>query len=284
MNKNFSELPQLLSKPTSPHLSEELLAEIVTAEISGEVVELLFKGEMAHVGGCEKCAQAYSYLYVTMEQTLGQMSASAGRVSPSEVYTHLLLQKLGVAMLTPQEKQAVEQWVEQLPLFLTEPPAEVGPTWQLNLPTQLFAKIKQSLGSQLVGLALYLRGVAEQNWGRALKVVVTGGEGKQGIQFAPGQTLAVSTLSGDKPLKKWALLERQVGSFLVKIEAEQVSELACEVRVRVDRPGLRDAAGRPVHLFYGSQQVTAVTNAKGVATFDQIPIASLPLLRCEITS
>lgn len=283
MSKNLSELRRLLSKPTATHLSEERLAEMVTAEITGEDIEKLFKAELYHVEGCVRCAEGYSQLYVMMEQTLGEMSAAAAQISPAEVYTHLLLQKLGGATLGAEEKQAVEQWVGHLPFFLVELPAEVAPTWQLNLPEQLFAKVKQTISSQLGTLALYLRGVAEQSWGQALKVaVVTGGEDKQGIQFSPGQTLAVSTLSGDKPGKKWELLERQVGLFLVKIEAEQVSDLACEVRVRVDRPGLKDAAGRPVQIIYGGQQATAVTNAWGVATFTQIPIASLPLLQCEI--
>lgn len=62
MSKRLDELRRLLTEPPGEHLSDETLAEIVTAELAGEDVDNLFADHIRHLESCERCAEAYSAL------------------------------------------------------------------------------------------------------------------------------------------------------------------------------------------------------------------------------
>ncbi len=62
MSKRLDELRRLLTEPPGEHLSDETLAEIVTAELAGEDVDTRFAEQIRHLESCERCAEAYSAL------------------------------------------------------------------------------------------------------------------------------------------------------------------------------------------------------------------------------
>ena len=87
------------------------------------------------------------------------------------------------------------------------------------------------------------------------------------------------TLGGREAGREWQLLSQRVGQPVpvnITAWAERISPLACKICVRIDRPGLPDAAGRAVQLHYAGQARSAHTDSAGIAHFEPVPIAAVP--------
>ncbi|MEM7117611.1 MAG: hypothetical protein AAF614_34585 [Chloroflexota bacterium] len=83
MSDYLDQLRQALSEPLGPHLDDEVLAEMATAEAAGEDIEVLFAQELIHLEQCVQCAEAYAELVELMETAVSAMALPA--VVPPEV-------------------------------------------------------------------------------------------------------------------------------------------------------------------------------------------------------
>ncbi|MCA9950127.1 MAG: hypothetical protein KDE48_10805 [Anaerolineales bacterium] len=283
MNAGLAELRALLTTSADPHLDDERLAAVVTAEAMGEDIEAVFAQELAHVEQCVTCAEAYSALFELTALAMADMSAAAAQVSPQAIYLAMLRQDTDMTL----DPQIMQEVVTAVSLLFDRPPTTTeafdhgltGRSDRFDQPVEktLLAVMRQNLAA----LSAFLHGTAAALWGQVLDVQTAAAESGQRLQLRPGRTALIPTLSSRESGDEWQVLSRRVGQLMplhVDARARRSSPLACTLTVRTDRPGLVDPAGRRVQIRYGDVQVTAVTDAQGVAAFVNIPIAALAVL------
>lgn len=283
MNNHLDDLRRMLTEPAGAHLDDKKLVEIVTAELSGEDVDVLYAPEMAHLGRCPECAAAYEELASLSFTAVGNMAAAAYAMTPQQVLVGLLQAELGQPAAA-----AVSEAVAALPLLFAQPPATpeafdvalVG----VSLPPSQSAVVAAAR-RYLTALAAYLASTAVVVWGRAVEVQTAVSPQGHRLQLQPAPGTAVPVLSSAETGDAWHLLSRPVGqpvAWHVSIRAARRSATGCALMVHVDRPGLADAGGRQVTIAYGGREETAVTDANGAAAFPLVPIAALPTLQVTI--
>ena len=117
-------LRQTLRTQTSTHLDDETLAILATAEIGGEAIELIFAGELAHLETCVTCAESYDNLMLLMQEAIGEMTAAANLITPTQVFAALLADRLNTPHNQPSDLQRIRQITDALPFTLTALPTQ----------------------------------------------------------------------------------------------------------------------------------------------------------------
>lgn len=283
MNDQLDDLRRMLTEPAGPHLDDEKLAEMVTAELSGEDVDVLYATEMAHLGRCPNCAAAYEELASLSFTAVAGMAAAAYAMTPQQVLVDLLQAELGEPAAA-----AVSETVAALPLLFAQPPAtpeafDVALAGVSLPPTQ--SAVVAAARRYLAALAVYLASSAAAVWGRAVDVQTAVSPQGHQLQLQPAPGTAVPVLSSGETGDAWHLLSRRVGqpvAWHVSVRAARLSATGCALMVHVDRPGLANAGDRQVTIAYGGREETAVTDANGTAAFPLVPIAALPTLQVTI--
>lgn len=282
MNDHLDDLRRMLTEPAGPHLDDEKLAEIVTAELSGEGVDVVYATEMAHLERCPDCTAAYEELASLSFTAVASMAAAAYAMTPQQVLVDLLQAELG------QPAATVSEAVAALSLLFAQPPAtpeafDVALAGVSLPPSQ--SAVVAAVRHYLTALAVYLASAAAAVWGRAVDVQTAVSPQGHRLQLQPAPGTAVPVLSSAETGDAWHLLSRRVGqpvAWHVSMRAARRSATGCALMVHVDRPGLADAGGRQVSIAYGGQEQTAVTDANGTAAFPLVPIAALPTLQVTI--
>lgn len=271
-------LNQALRQPPSPHLSNELLAEIATAEAAGENVAKSYPAQVAHLESCVRCSQEYGALLELLTEAISDMGAAVWQ--PAAAFSELLLTQLPAE---PEWAKVIAQFVEQLPTHFADVPAGVTPNALeplLNHPSQATV-LAQTLNHNLAALASYLSGRANAVWQGVLKAKteLSGRWSTIQLQFSPPTAMATLSAEETGPTKR--LFSQRAGQpipFIINGQVEQTSPLACQLQVRIDRPGIVNLSGRSVQIRYGSHHHQTLTDPAGTAHFGPIPIAALPEL------
>ncbi|MCL4266944.1 MAG: hypothetical protein KJ069_27440 [Anaerolineae bacterium] len=282
MNNHLDDLRRILTEPAGPHLDDEKLAEMVTAELSGEDVDVLYTPETAHLGRCPDCAAAYEELASLSFTAVAGMAAAAYAMTPQQAFMTLLQPELA------EPAANLSQVIAALPLLFAEPPTTpeefeavlAHTTWAQSVPD-----VATTVLRHLAALTAYLTSTAAAVWGRAVDVQTAVLPQGHQLQLQPAPGTAVPVLSSAETGDEWHLLSRSVGhpvAWHVSMRAARRSATGCALMVHVDRPGLADADGRQVTIAYGGREETAVTDANGTATFPLVPIAALPTLQVTI--
>lgn len=120
MSKRLDELRRLLTETPGEHLSDETLAEIVTAELAGEDVDNLFAEQFRHLESCERCAEAYSAL---MEAIVAADDEPAARLE-AETTTTLWGQPLNITIHAEEHAQRLRLRHKPASDSLTAAPTE----------------------------------------------------------------------------------------------------------------------------------------------------------------
>ena len=79
-------LYQALVEPIGPHLDDETVAEIASAEAAGENVDQMYAIQLQHIESCVKCAEAYASLVVGMLAATTDMAETANVLASRETY------------------------------------------------------------------------------------------------------------------------------------------------------------------------------------------------------
>jgi len=288
----LSGLSEALRWPLGPHLAEETIAELASAEAAGEDIDRLYPSAVAHVESCLPCAEAYGELAVMMLAAIDDMAAAAARVKPQEVLASILLADVEArAFPSAQIPELVRAVVENLPPLFAALPASAADISaaaiaavieKVSPPVEaahIAPALTGSLRRHLAALSLFLTNLADSVWGSVVEVKTGLEEAWQVLRFQPGPEPAVPTMGERAAGPDWQLTSQQVGHpipFNVTARAERTSPLACRVTVSVDRPGLPDPSGRLVQLHYADQTLRAKTDLAGMARFESVPIAVLP--------
>lgn len=283
MNEHLDDLRRLLTEPTGPHLDDETLVELVTAELSGEDVDVLYAAEMVHLAHCAECAAAYEELASLSFTAVASMAIAAYAITPQEAFIRLLQVEL-----TESDAAHVSQVVAALPGLFAESPAtpeEFDAALAHTIWPQSLPDVTMAVRHRLTALAAYLASAAASVWGRAVEVQTAVSPQGHRLQLQPAPGTAVPVLSSAEAGDEWHLLSRRVGqpiAWHVSMRAARRSATGCALIVHVDRPGLANAGGRKVAIVYGGRQETAVTDAHGTVAFPLVPIAALPTLQVTI--
>jgi hypothetical protein len=229
-----------------------------------------------------------------------EMAIAAAIVTPQDVYTALLLRDLKRMGHAGTELAAtVRSVVAELPERFSHLPvtaAEVDAaglrmtvSGRVGLLADLFPALHQALRRRVATLGSYLQTVANTTWGRPINAQITSTAAGHRLQLRPRPAPAIPILESNTGLEasgeEWLLLAHPVGSaapLFVEVRARRQSELACALRVRVDRPSTGSPAGRAIEIKAAGQTTTAVTDNLGIVQFSDIPIAALPELEIFI--
>jgi hypothetical protein len=281
--RKLDHLRRLLVEP-GPHLDDESLAAIATAEAAGEDVAARFAAELAHVESCVACADSYAALVELMQAAIADMAEVATAPTPEEAFIASLSAAAGPAVPRPY----VAGLVASLPLLLVEPPADAAAAEQAvahilsqaDSPANatIVAALARAMRATWPALVGYLRRQVDAVWGEAVTVVRSAA--------GPWHALELRLKPAEQPLlgvkepgPEWSLFSQRVGeplSLRIDAQATRSGPLACRLSVRADRPGLANPAGRRVELLWPGHQSQALTDETGIATFDAVPIAALP--------
>jgi hypothetical protein len=272
------------SPTSSPHLNDDVLAEIATAEALGENVETLYIAALQHLELCVDCADTYANLIEIFQDALNEMTTAASTVSPAAAYAAIIQHSATVPTESADAwAQLVKNVTDSLPAWFSSitavTQANVTQVVDQLLQTQPFSQAlilaaRRAISHKLGALAAYLTGQADAGWQREFQVRITG----RALQLTPAPARYVPVLGEAVVAEERILFKQRLARPLpvnVTARATRVSTLGCRVDMRIDSPGILDASGRTVHLIYSSQRTTAVTGANGVATFPLIPIAAL---------
>jgi hypothetical protein len=270
-------LRQALGGPPGPHLDQELLAEVATAEVAGEPVETQYAAALAHLEHCLTCAEAYSEL-VTMALTAAEGMASAAMAVPAEAVYAALLQQAAADTPAP----IVAAVVAQLPLHFTAAPdsaADISEEWvQAAVSPHPTAatwvdRLLPAIRQQLPALRLYLEQAGAAAWEQIKdwQIEVNG-------RPLPLQLALPSSLREEH-------LPYTTGQSIT-VELTRLSPLAGRLTVRLYPGDTQETAavfGRVIALDmpHGSQTIT--TNEHGLAHFEPIPIPALPHIKIRLT-
>ncbi len=273
---NRRALQEALTASLDPHLDDETLAELTTAEAAGEDLEQAYPKETAHLELCVPCAEAYAELLTLMLETFAGMAQAA--VSPADVYQAVLLGQFDEA--SPDLSAAAAQAAAAISRHITvvEDKAQITAALQnISLPAQWDAKIRQAVLRAPAALGLYLTGVADALWQQAFDVhtELTAQWGRIQPQLLP--TAAHPVLSGAEAGSTKTLFDISAGSLTVDVQAARTAPLACDLSVRVDSVTLKvkDVEGRVVQLAYAERTRETRTDDTGTARFANVPIAVL---------
>ena len=292
-DRGLSVLHAILTQTPTPHLDDDVLAEMATTEAAGEDIDSLYPSEVRHIESCPQCAQAYGEIVEMMFVAVGDMAAAAAMVKQRDVYSAILLRDIETQIGTlPHLADFVRSVADKLPAMFTGLPASPSDVSPETVETaakemanvfankpQIVSAITQSIHRNLSALSLFLAGSADAVWGRAVRVKSDIETAWQTLQLRPAPEVLVPTLGGREAGREWQLLNQRVGQpvpFNVTAWAERVSPLACKVCVQVDRPGLSDVTGRAVQIHYAGQIQTTRTDPAGIACFESVPIAAIP--------
>lgn len=287
MRNYHRELRQALtasSTTSSPHLNDNVLAEIATAEALGENLETLYAAALQHLELCVDCADNYANLVATFQDALNEMASTALTISPAAAYAAIIQSSIAVPAESAAEwEQLVKNAADSLPVWFSSVTAitqqNVAQVVDQLFKAQPFSQAlipaaRRAISHKLGALAAYLTGQANACWQRDFLVRIEG----HALQLTPALPRQVPVL-GETIAEEARILfkQRLARPFPLNVttRAARVSALGCRVDVRIDSPGLLDASGRRVGLIYGSQRITTVTDKDGVATFPLIPIAAL---------
>lgn len=280
-------LGQALGAPAGPHLDDETLAALATAEAAGESLEALYPEAVAHIETCVRCAKAYAELAEMMMEAVASMASAARRMSPEEVYAGLLARRLA-AEGAHDVQSVVERAAARLPALFTDLPAgpeEVTP----GLIAEAMAvgeveeeaagaaqRVTELVREQLSALTLYLQGAAATTWERAVAVTAEVGGRRQEVALAQDPAPGVI-----REAQSEYRAPEEEGRLPVTLRAVRLSTIACRLEVQVEgREG--GVAGAVVRVHLPGREETVVTDDQGLATFAPVPIAALPHLLVRV--
>jgi len=292
--RGLSALHDALTGPLGDHLDDEILAELATAETAGEQIEARYPSQVKHIEHCTQCAQAYSELVELMLFAVDGMATAASAVQPVETFAAFLLGDMEAQIPSfPKSAEFVHSLASKLPTLFVKLPSsqadidfdrlttlvtETDPS--ISDTTSLAIAITQSIQQNLSALSIYLEGVANSLWGRSIRVRQQIADDWQSLFLSLGPQYREATLGRfDVVDSEWPLMQLQSGHglpFQISAWAERISQVACKVYIRIDRPGLVDAAGRIVELSYDEQTLTSQSDESGTAVFKPVPIAAVP--------
>lgn len=281
----------LVSSPSINHISEETLLEIASAEAAGEDITTHYAQATQHMEYCVRCASAYAEVMDLLIDMEAMMVEAAEAVSPATVFEAMLRSSLSGEI----DGDFLGAFVAQLPASFADFPAGITPDQiyqianQTNHADQLtpahIETLSHALQQNLTALHHYLRSQAAKAWQQAVRISTEALGQWRRITLAPVPPKAVATLSGHETGDHRLLFSRTRDRLLrLNVDADMTkqSDLTCELKVRVDRPGLRKVAGRVVILTYNNQPYTKTTNENGVVTFSDVPIVVLSQLKLDI--
>lgn len=287
-------LREALTAPLTEHLKDGQLAELATAEAAGEALETAYPQETAHLETCVACAEAYTELFMLMEQALEGMAASAETVSPQQGYAALLLRKLRQRVGDHSGLSDMAQTLAHLlPRYFPHPPAETdfnAPLLQHlpALPDLSSETLLTTLRENRRALTFYLEGLANTLWGTPAHLTAETVQAWVNLKLTLTPQPVVPILGETKTTTPdWTLAGTRAGHPLplnVTLRVQRLSPLACRVEVALDRPGLLDPSGRKVELHFAGESLTTQTDSHGLAIFDPVPIAALPELEIRFQS
>lgn len=287
-------LRDVLSAPLTSHLDDGQLAEIATAEVAGESLEANFPNETAHLETCVSCAEAYGELFALMQKALEGMADLAEATSPQQGFTNLLTQKLRQRLGDLPGLPDVSQTLARiLPGYFPHAPTEMDFNETLlkrlpSLPDLSPERLLATLRELRRALGFYLEGMANTLWGTPARLASETVKSWVNLHLTLVPQPVVPILGETKTTSPdWTLAGTRAGQPLplnVTLRAHRLSPLTCRVEVIVDRPGLFDPSGRPIELHYAGQNISAQTDATGLAVFDPVPIAALPELEIRFQS
>lgn len=217
--RGLSALYQALTEPIGPHLDDETLAEIASAEAAGKNIDRMYDAQLVHIEACVKCAEAYASLVEMMFAATADMAQAANALAPIESY-----------------------------------------------------------GDQF-------RQLASSIWGRAVEVTSTLTGAWRSLRLSLAPSTVVPTLGNEQIGAEWVLFSQQFGQplpFTIEVRARRLTEITCQLAVRVDRLGLTEVAGRTIEIAFDDQSYLATTNDRGVAFFESIPIAAVAQLTIRV--
>lgn len=292
--RGMAALRDALTAPLGPHVDDETLALIVTAEAAGENVDVAYAETMAHIERCATCAASYGELAQMMFAAVADMDAAAGALAPSDVYTALLAQQLEREGLdASQAGRLANQAARNLPLSLSAAPQpeSIDERWLAGVlpPAEspaLVQPLARALRATASALARYMRALAEDTWARYVRFHDTIVEGWNRLP------LMADTSPGARPSMvreaepAWELDQEGSGrplSLTIDARAERLDNVSCRLIINVDQEGKPPAAGRVVRLRAGSHVWEATTNEKGVGQVEPFPIASLSALMIKVS-
>lgn len=275
-------LGQALRRPPTPHLNDERMAEIATAEAAGEDIAQGYPAEVAHLESCVACSEMYGALLEMLDGAVADMGFAVWQSAAS--FSDLLLAQLPAQ---PEWAAVVERVVEQLPIYFGDVPAGIAPETLAPLvpqPSQAII-LAQTLNHNLAALANHLSGRAIAVWQGVWKVKTELSGRWSTIHLQLTSPPAIATLNAGQTGNKKRLFSQRVGypiPFTINGQVEKISPFACQLQVRIDRPGIEELSGRSVEIRYGQAQHQNLTDLTGTAHFGPIPIAALPYLVVRI--
>lgn len=283
MNNPLATLYQALTQTTDLHLSDEILAEMVTAELANESLPDMYPMELTHLETCVTCASAYQELFQSTLAVITDMGEVAQQVAPLDVLSHLLTRQLST------ERINIRQLIENLSFLLSTAPEEI--TEELVLRAvgsqtnkDQIATITKALRYHLPAFTLYLNSLANSLWGQLITISATANQQWRNLTLTLAPKRQVALLSSPELGQTWQLFRQPLGSppLMVEAWATRLSSLACELTIRADRPGLRQVAGRAIHIIYPGQTHTLYTDTTGQVYLSAIPIAALSHLTVRV--
>lgn len=294
MSNGQAHLRRALLEPPGGHLDDDMLALLATLEAAGENIDQHYPVEVAHLETCVTCAEAYAQLMALMLTAVGDMEAAAERYDPQANLQHYLQEALDAELqAAPELKRELEAWLETAPATLTQIDTQeverALPTTGLWSPS-FRARLTQALSQRLTWLRDYALATAQTAWDQAFTWQAEPASGWYHLRLQPLPAKSVPLLSTRQVgAQREVVATRTPGPLGLNlvIVTQALDALRCQLLVSVDRPGLSQASGRVVELRYGGavgdiMERTAVTDERGIAEFDEVPIAALPHLSVTI--
>jgi hypothetical protein len=261
--------------------------------VAGEDITIFYLTELQHLETCLQCASAYSQLVQMMLDAVTEMATAAHAISPLDVYTTILLQEVAPQAATMANlPQLIRDVAAALPFAFTRLPqsdTDISPriiedTFKsaTTLSPNFLTAITRAIRHNLSALSAYLVGIANLAWSQDLDVqAALASRGYLLRTQSGGLRLAEPILGAQETGDKKLLFSRPVGRPLplhVEVQVERLSDLTCQLRVRLNRPKSGHMAGQKIHLTYPGQAETSITDQNGLATFSPLPIAALSQL------
>jgi len=176
-NNGLSALYNALTQEPGPHLADEVLAKLVTAETAGEDIDSLYPAEIRHIETCVECAESYSELIEMMLEAIEPplvMDAANSR----EIYAALLEREVsGLISISSQISTLIQDAVAKLPVYFAKLPGSASEITPQMIPDiladnrQTAPEISQFRNAILEGIRrsfsaipMYLTGIAEAAW------------------------------------------------------------------------------------------------------------------------
>lgn len=288
--KDLAALHTALTQPLGPHLSDETLAEVATAEAAGENMERMFAEQLRHIEHCVLCAEAYSHLMEMSLAVFQNMTEAAEVVDPLAVYADLLFNRvkhrvgdlLGLRVLAGSVAASLPALFTAVPASPQEEHASaihslVTRKASGSESAQAAPHLVQSIHELWSALSIALEGRAHSMWGRLVKTRsgLTAGWNTLQLSLLPAQ---VAQLGGEETGDRWFLVDERLGDPIpvrFSMQADRLSPLACRISIHIHRPGLRRLAGRPVQLLFAGTTLEGQIDARGQVQFEPVPVGAI---------